>query len=369
MTDTGAYALARALAHASAQHALFTQAVATRLGIGPTDLECLALLRDLGPATPSQLAETLSLTTGAITGVVDRLVAAGFVLRESDPADRRRVIVRPVAARTSELEAAQAPFLQAVEHTLEAASPEDLQRFLENIAELLRQETGRMRGERASNAGYAAPLGELQAGILEFSSGAAALRICALDPSTDDHRLYTASFEGAQPSVRVQSGTVTFRYRRLGPFEWGGAKHAGLVALNSGIPWSIAVRGGASAVSLDATGLLLSDLSISGGANNVELCLPPPNGTVGLCLDGGVSRVNIQYPRDVAVELRLHGGANRLEFDAQRFGAVGGDIRLATADWESTTNRYAIEVRGGASRLSVQELSVEEGLSRAHDIW
>src|SRR5215467_11287037 len=122
------HALVRALARTSAQHALFTQAIATRLGIGPSDLDCLVLLYDLGPTTPGQLAEILNLTSGAITGVVDRLAAAGFALRESDPDDRRRVIVRPVSERASEFEAAQAPLLQAIAHTLQAASPDDLQR-------------------------------------------------------------------------------------------------------------------------------------------------------------------------------------------------------------------------------------------------
>jgi DNA-binding MarR family transcriptional regulator len=49
-----------------------------------------------GPMTAGELADLTGLTTGAITGVVDRLEAAGFVCREDDPDDRRRVIVRVV---------------------------------------------------------------------------------------------------------------------------------------------------------------------------------------------------------------------------------------------------------------------------------
>ena len=81
---------------------------------------------------------------------------------------------------------------------------------------------------------------------------------------------------------------------------------------------------------------------------------------------GGASRVRIQRPSGVAAQLRVHGGANRLEFDAQHFGAVGGDAVLAGPGWDLASDRYTIEIRGGASRLSVQEL--QEGLSRAHDI-
>ncbi len=373
-------ALARALARSSTQHALFTQAVAARLGIAPSDIDCLALLYDLGPATPGQLAEVLGLSTGAVTGVVDRLVAAGFVLRASDRADRRRVFVQPVADRAADFDAVQAPLLAAVAESVAGTAPADLQQlvhFQDRVAEQLGRETARIRGAHAPRAnadsGFTAPLGDLESGVLEFASGAAEVAIRALDPATDAESLsvlYAARFQGLQPSVRVQSGAVTFRYRRIGPFEWGRTQHSGTVALNASIPWSIALRGGGSGVSLDGTRLVLRDVSISGGLDKVELCLPRPGGTVRLCLDGGLNRVTIQRPMDVPAELQLHGGANRLEFDEQRFGAVGGDVRLASSGWELAPNRYAIEVRGGASRLSIYELhkGQGEGVTRADDI-
>lgn len=49
-------------------------------------------------ATPAQLAEALHVTRAAVTSRLDRLVDARFITRDVDPADRRRVIVRPTAA-------------------------------------------------------------------------------------------------------------------------------------------------------------------------------------------------------------------------------------------------------------------------------
>jgi hypothetical protein len=49
--------------------------------------------------TPGQLARETKLTTGAVTGVLDRLEEAGYITREHDPEDRRRIIVRPVPDR------------------------------------------------------------------------------------------------------------------------------------------------------------------------------------------------------------------------------------------------------------------------------
>jgi len=65
------------------------------LALAPIDLVCMCLLQLDGPATPGWLAEKTGLTTGAVTGMIDRLESAGYVSRSRDPEDRRRVIVQP----------------------------------------------------------------------------------------------------------------------------------------------------------------------------------------------------------------------------------------------------------------------------------
>lgn len=60
-----------------------------------TDYAALSLLLS-APRGPTELAAELHLTTAAVTAVVDRLVAAGHVVREPHPADRRRTVVRAV---------------------------------------------------------------------------------------------------------------------------------------------------------------------------------------------------------------------------------------------------------------------------------
>jgi len=78
---------------------LFHQAVADRLGMHVTDHKCADILLRTGPVTAGELARRTGLSTGAITGVIDRLEKSGFVRRAEDPADRRRVIVEPVVKR------------------------------------------------------------------------------------------------------------------------------------------------------------------------------------------------------------------------------------------------------------------------------
>jgi DNA-binding MarR family transcriptional regulator len=75
----------------STETILLHQAIADRLGLNLTDHKCLGFLLEAGePITAGQLAGLTGLTTGAITGIVDRLERAGYVRRKRDPEDRRR---------------------------------------------------------------------------------------------------------------------------------------------------------------------------------------------------------------------------------------------------------------------------------------
>jgi DNA-binding MarR family transcriptional regulator len=75
---------------------LIGQASADRVGLNATDLNCLNILSFTGKMTAGELAKATGLTTASITGVADRLEEAGYVRRERDPADRRRVVIRLV---------------------------------------------------------------------------------------------------------------------------------------------------------------------------------------------------------------------------------------------------------------------------------
>jgi DNA-binding MarR family transcriptional regulator len=76
---------------------IYHQFVAVTIGLNPTDLKCGAVLSETGPLTAGELAEIVGLTTGAVTGVIDRLEQAGLVRREKDPTDRRKIIIQPIS--------------------------------------------------------------------------------------------------------------------------------------------------------------------------------------------------------------------------------------------------------------------------------
>ncbi len=75
------------------QSAVFQQQAAASLGLGVTDMKALSILLREGPQTAGALMTRLNLTSGAVTGLVDRLDRKGVAHRRTDPADRRRVII------------------------------------------------------------------------------------------------------------------------------------------------------------------------------------------------------------------------------------------------------------------------------------
>lgn len=72
---------------------MFHEAVAARRNLSAADHKALGIIERKGPMTASELAKRTGLTAGAITGLVDRLISAGYVSRDHDSADRRRVIL------------------------------------------------------------------------------------------------------------------------------------------------------------------------------------------------------------------------------------------------------------------------------------
>ncbi|MFI8349288.1 MarR family transcriptional regulator [Streptomyces sp. NPDC085596] len=91
-----------------AAHLIGQQEMARRLGLTVTDLTCFGFVLQAGPdlLTAGDLASRVQVTTGAVTGILNRLERAGYVTRRPDPTDRRRVRVAAVPAAVSRVEAA-----------------------------------------------------------------------------------------------------------------------------------------------------------------------------------------------------------------------------------------------------------------------
>jgi len=129
---------------------VFHQTVADRLGLNPTDHKCLDLLHRAEDATAGDLADWTGLTTGAVTGVIDRLEHRGFVRREAHPTDRRKVVIRVIPERFAELRELFGSLCEGMETLCARYSARDLKviaDYMSRSADLFRRETQRLQGK------------------------------------------------------------------------------------------------------------------------------------------------------------------------------------------------------------------------------
>jgi DNA-binding MarR family transcriptional regulator len=82
--------------------ALFHDAVARTIGLHPTDEKVLRLL-GADAMTAGDLVSHTGLTGAAVTALVDRLINLGYVTRERDTGDRRKVVIRTVSAKLRDI--------------------------------------------------------------------------------------------------------------------------------------------------------------------------------------------------------------------------------------------------------------------------
>jgi DNA-binding MarR family transcriptional regulator len=122
--------LEHAVRKSSALGVIFGQTVANAVGISSSDLECLDFLNIEGRVTAGRLAELTGLTTGAITGLVDRMEKAGLVRRERDEEDRRKVYIAIVPEALGKIGSYYEPLQKAVTKNWEGYSDAELKLLL-----------------------------------------------------------------------------------------------------------------------------------------------------------------------------------------------------------------------------------------------
>src|SRR5689334_21676273 len=120
-----------ALRRSSAAGVLHGQTIARRAGINSTDMECLDLILMSGPSTAGEIGRRTGLSSGAVTGLIDRLEKHGLVERTADPHHRRKVLVRVREDKIGPLASQFGPLEKRTQALLEGYSREELRHLLD----------------------------------------------------------------------------------------------------------------------------------------------------------------------------------------------------------------------------------------------
>ena len=127
----------------------FHEGVARKLGLNATDTRCLDRIARSGatPLTAGDLRKATGLTTGAVTGILDRLEQAGMVERWRDASDRRKVFVRPrpeAMRRVGTLYETLGAAMMKLASSYQTSELELIDDFLERNLALLKEQVARL---------------------------------------------------------------------------------------------------------------------------------------------------------------------------------------------------------------------------------
>jgi DNA-binding MarR family transcriptional regulator len=106
------------------------------MGLGVSEIAALEHLQGAGELTPGQLGGRLSMTSGAVTALVDRLERDGFVERLPNPRDRRSSILRPTAGGTEEAMRHLGPLaveIQKITNDLSGEERDAVGKFMQSV--------------------------------------------------------------------------------------------------------------------------------------------------------------------------------------------------------------------------------------------
>ena len=115
-----------------------TTALARRMTMHPTDLAAMSHIASAAAEIgPGELSSRLGITPAATTDLIDRLEAAGHLLRERNPADRRRLRLVPTESARAAVRGQLADLLERLDAVSEGFSSDErgaIRRYLEAAA-------------------------------------------------------------------------------------------------------------------------------------------------------------------------------------------------------------------------------------------
>lgn len=194
-----------------------------------------------------------------------------------------------------------------------------------------------------------APRGDRDAATFELVSGANVVAVRSADLGGDLYRIAASHPDGdgdaRRPEVSDEDGTVRLALP--------GGTHSVDVRLSAAVTWHVRVAAGAADQRLDLDAGPVSGVDLAGGANAIDLALPPAAGTLPVRVTGGAGQVSVRTADGAPARVRVGSGAAQVTVDGQGHTGVAGGTVFEPPEWAAARARYDIDVAAGVSTLTV----------------
>ncbi len=196
-------------------------------------------------------------------------------------------------------------------------------------------------------------LGSLTQASVRVKANAAQITMEGADIGADLYRAHVV-YSGNTPGVAFaeSNGHLQILQGNSSGFFFQDRRFALDLKLNTAVIWKIAVDSGASSDSFNLANARVSGIELHTGASREDITVGAPSGLVPITIDGGARTVNVHRPKGVAASVAVSGGAVNLTFDGRQSHAVG-TVTAQTSDYNRASDRYQIQVNGGASNVTV----------------
>jgi hypothetical protein len=205
------------------------------------------------------------------------------------------------------------------------------------------------RGPAAPPAAAAptAPAAEAPAAVppagdrgFELISSAASVSVRTADLGGDLYRINGPAPLASDDGTRLRLVLAG----RAGPVE---------LVLTDRVSWDLSVGGGADRKLIDLAGGQFRGISLHDGANQVDLRLPHPDGTLTVTLAGGAGRFDVHTAGAVPVRVRVGSGAGRVVVGGQTHSGVAPGALFTPKTWNAGGDRIDLDATAGMNLLTV----------------
>ncbi|MGE7186536.1 MarR family transcriptional regulator [Peribacillus sp. NPDC006672] len=155
-SDNGANAalleiLTHSLQRYGMRSVLFQQNMAQKIGVSHTDLKSAEILNETGPITAGELSKITGLSTGSVTALINRLEKSGYVKRERDHMDGRRVMITLISERQDHIKSHYQSLSMATKDLCSAYNEQELifiTQFVRDITKIMDKENDKLMSDR-----------------------------------------------------------------------------------------------------------------------------------------------------------------------------------------------------------------------------